>query len=95
MPFNQQHAQRMSYLPDSTKISQVKNVMELSRRGQHLDLGFLPQLSRTRHQRNYHLLNLRGETALSVEVATTNRAEDLIDRSIGGKRAVQNRELPF
>lgn len=83
------------YLPDSTEISQIENVMELGRRRQHLDLSFLPELSRSRHQRNNHFLNFCLKTALVVEVATAYRAEDLIDGSICGKSAVKNGELPL
>ena len=83
------------YLPDSTEISQVENVMEFCWCGKHLELSFLPQLTRSRHQWINHVLNFCRETALSVEVTTADRAKDLIDGRICGKRAVEDGKLPF
>lgn len=50
-------------LPDATEITQVKDVMELSRSGQHLDLGFLPESSRSRYELVHSLTHLRIEAA--------------------------------
>lgn len=67
--------------------------MELRWRGKHLNLRLLPKLSRARHQRINHLLQLHRKSSLAVEVATADGTEDLVDRSICRQSTVQDREL--
>jgi hypothetical protein len=50
-------------LPDATEITQVEDVMELSRSGQHLDLGFLPETSCSRNELVHSLAHLCFEAA--------------------------------
>ena len=84
-----------SYLPNSTKISQIEDVVKLGWRGKHFNLRFLPKLPRAWHQRINHLLQLCRESPLGVKVATTNGTEDLVDRSICGQSTVQDGKLTF
>ena len=69
--------------------------MELGWCRQHLHFSLLPKLSGARHQRLDHFLHLVRETALSIEVSTTDGAEDLVDGSICRQCAVQDGELAF
>ena len=69
--------------------------MELGWCRQHLNFCLLPKLSRARHQRLDHFLHLFRETALGVEVSTTDGAKDFVDGSICRQRAVQDGELAF
>lgn len=69
--------------------------MELGWCRQHLNFCLLPKLSRARHQRLDHFLHLFRETAIGVEVSTTDGAEDLVDGSIRRQCAVQDGELAF
>ncbi len=85
---NGQHA-----LEDVRQVTEIKDVVELGRCGQHLDLGALPEFARSWHELGNNVADFLGEAAIDTEVAEADGGEDLVDGSVGGQGAVDDVEV--
>lgn len=61
-------------LPDTGKVTEVKNVMKVGWRGQHLQLGGLPEAAGQGYEMNNRVPHSLGETTMGAEMTRTDHS---------------------